>query len=264
MKSLRKWTIGALVATTLISGSISLFKNKEDTPKRETVSLERTISFENPQRTLDETFRKVKPEHISEVIYDPNFTHSDNYLRKILRYRLSEIEIEPFIQNSKRQSPNHILCVTGIISDVGDNNKRPVFARANMLSSSGVLCNEDLESSLYHEDIHAEEERRGYDFGDKRLNGYELTKMFNQIEIRAEVILGVGEFDAYSSQLTRIKSKNSKVSSMHIISTTTNASQVYNILENGTLKPMEKKYFEAKKKKHAEVIETIKRFNSKN
>ena len=241
-----------------------LYSNKENTPKREMFSLERTISFENPQRTLDEAFKKLNPKHISEVIYDPDFIHSDIYLRKSLIGQISEREIESYIQSTRRQSPNHSLCVTGVISYVKDDKKRPVFARANMLFSPGIICEEDLESSLHHEDIHAEEERKGYDFGDKKLNGDELTRMFNNGDIRAEVILGVGEFDAYSSQLTRINSGNLRVSHMHLISTTTNAVQSYSILERalqrGTLKPMELKYFEAKRKKHAEAIETLKKY----
>ncbi len=268
MNSIKKWAIVALTATALVAGSIFLYKGKEDTPKREAISIERTINFENPQKTLNESFNKLRPENISEVIYDPDFTQSDIYLKKGLLGKLPERDIDSYIQSMRRQSPNHNLCVTGVIIYVGDGKKRPVFARASMLSSPGIICNEDLESSLHHEDIHADEERKGYDFGDKRLNGSDLTKIFNDGDIRAEVILGVGEFDAYSSQLTRINKSSKKPSPMHIKSTTTNACQVYGLLEmglqRGTLTPMERKYFEAKKKKHTEVIETLKKFNSKN
>lgn len=255
--------MGILAATALVAGSITVSARKEEAPKRQNLLLERTINFENPQRTLNESFERLKPENISEVIYDPDFTHSDGYLRTHLIGKFPEGAINSYIQNTRKRS-NHNMCVTGISTQIGDGKKRPVFARKSLLTSLGIQNEADLESALHHEDIHAEEERKGYDFGEKRLSGEEITSLFGKDEIRAEVILGIGEFDAYASQLARINSENLKVSPFHLMSTTTNAIQTYSILESGlkggTLKPMEKKYFEAKKRKHEEVIETLKKY----
>lgn len=260
MKRLSKWIIGAIAGTALVVGSTYLSKNK-DSPKRKPLGLERTISFDNPQRTLDEALRFCKPSHVSEIIYDPDFEESDSYLRQSLT-GLSETSIERYLQGTRTQFQGHNLCVTGVISNVGNGLKRPIFARKNVAYSPGILSMADLENTVHHEDIHAEEERYGYDFGDRRINGEELTILFNKGAIRTEVIGPIGEIGAYASQIERAKIAKRKPSIIHILNASTQLYSVTEIvsrgLRNGTLTPLEAKYAEAKLSKYKSTIETLK------
>jgi len=263
MNKLKKWLIGALVTATLIAGSIISTRQKELTPKREPIVLEKTISFENPQITLNDAFNLCKPEHLSEVMYDPDFQKSDDYIRKrFVGY--SRRLLEDYLQQTRTGAPSHDLCVADILEDVGDGKKRTVFARRDVTNSPGILCLADLENSIYHEDIHAREARYGYDFGDRTIKGRELADLFSKGEIRTEIARLIGEFDAYASQIERAEKTERKPSPMHIISATTNLYQVYNIIKKAltknTLKPLERKYAEEKIARHKTTIETLKKY----
>jgi len=267
MNKLKKWLISTLAAATLIAGSIILTKQKEESIKKEPIVLERTINFDNPQITLNDAFNSCKPEHLSEVIYDPDFKKSDDYIRKKFVGHSRRL-IEGYLEQARIGAPGHALCVADIFEDVGDGKKRIAFARANITNSPEVLCPADLENAIYHEDIHAGEARHGYHFGGKIIRSKELAELFNKGEIRTGVIRAIGELDAYASQIERAEKTERKPSPIHIISATTNLYQVYSIIEKAltknTLKPLEKKYAEEKIRRHKNAIETLKNFNSKN
>ena len=263
MNKLKKWLIGVLAGTAIITASVVSTKQKEEPLKRESIVLERTINFENPQITLNSAFNLCKPEHLSEVVYDPDFKKSDDYtIKRFVGH--SRRLIEGYLQETRTGAPNHALCVADILEDVGDGKKRITFARRNITNSIGISCPADLENSIHHEDIHARESRFGYDFGDRIIKGKELGDLFNKKEIRTEVIKAIGELDAYASQIERANRTERKPSAMHIIIAATNLCQVYNIIENAIegrkLTSLEKKYAEAKILKHKDTIETLKKY----
>ena len=239
-----------------------VLSNKE-TPDKKPLNIERTITWENPQKTLEEALILSNPENISKIVYDPDFKESDRYLRSTLENQIPEREIEAYLQKTRTEVPNHDLCVTGVISNAGDGQKRPVFARRNLLNSQGISSISDLENAISHEAVHAEEERLGYDFGDRRIKGEELTILFNKKHIRPEVICAIGEIDAYASQIEKGEKMERKPSPIHIINATINLCNVYNIIEkaidNERLTPLERKYAEAKISKHKDTIEKLKK-----
>ena len=263
MNLLKKLIIGALTLIVLAGPAGQENKKEYEKLSRDYTKIERTINFDNPQETLNEAFKRCSPNNISEIIYDHDFTHSDNYIKNRFIGHSRRL-IEGYLNQARKGTEGHILCVTGIFEDTGNNKKRTVFARKSLLTSLGVNCEADLDSAIYHEDIHAEEERYGYEFGDRRIGGEELMKMFNENKLRTEVISGAGEFDAYASELERANNVKTKPSAMHVFNTTLNAYQVYSILERalerGTLTPLEIKYAEAKLKKHENTIETLKNY----
>jgi len=262
MNTLKKWLIGTLVAGAIIAGSIIPTKQKEEPQKREPIVIEKTINFENPQRTLNESLERLKPENISEIVYDPDFTHSDNYIKNRFVGHSRRL-IEGYLDQARIGTEGHVLCVTGIFDDTGNNKKRTVFARKSLLNSQGINCEADLDSALYHENIHAGEERYGYDFGERIIKGEELVSLFKDKKIRTELIALAGEFDAYSSQIERAGKVEIKPSAIHILNATLNAHQTYSILERSISKeiltPLEIRYTETKMTRHKETIETLKR-----
>ncbi len=267
MKLIKKIAIGAVIATTAAICIIPA-KPKENQKKEQvTLELERTINFNNPQKTLNEAFNLCKPENLSEVIYDPDFKRSDDYIKNRF-VRHSRRLLGEYIQQARTGSPGHDICVADILEDVGNGKKREAFARKSLIDSRGVLCQEDLESCIYHENIHAGEARYGYDFGDSILKGRELKRLFDRGEIRPQTIIDIGEFDAYAAQLARADNTERKPSIVHKTFTKITVFEIYNKLnanlQVGALSPMERRYFEAKKRKHEKVIETLKTFNSKN
>ena len=263
MNHFKKWLIGTLVAGAIIAGSIIPEKQKEEPLKREPIVLEKTINFDNPQRTLNEAFALCKPEHLSEIIYDPDFKSQEKYIKERL-VGYSRRLIDEYLQQAKTEIPGHDLCVADILAEVGDGKKRIAFCREKISKSIGINCLEDLASCIFHEDTHARESRYGYDFGDKIIQGKELIELLEKGEIRTEVIRLVGEFDAYSSMIERAEKTERKPSPMHVISATTNLYQINGIIERAmsknTLTALERKYAETKLKKHKETIETLKKY----
>ncbi|MBS3083240.1 hypothetical protein J4423_00380 [Candidatus Pacearchaeota archaeon] len=259
MKSITKWTIGGLASAALLSGGI-IFSKYESIPEEK-----RTISFENPQQTLDEAFRNCNPENISRIIYDPDFKDSDAYLRSSLSGRMSPSEIEISIQNSRKLAEGHYMSVADVSTKVGDGQKRQIFVRKELIGAPEVKSLADLENAIYHEDVHAEEHRNGYDFGGRIVRGEELTRLCNTGEIRPEVIIGIGEIDAYASQIERAKKSQIKPSRTLMAGALTQLHRGYSILEKGLsnekLTILERMYAERVIAKHKDTIETLKKHN---
>ncbi len=263
MNLLKKLIIGALTLIVL-AGPVGQGNKKEyEKSSRDYTKIERTINFDNPQETLNEAFRIANPEHLSEVIYDPDFKKSDDYVKKRL-IGYSRRLTEEYIKQARTQAPGHNLCIADVFPKMGDGQKRTTFARGGILKSKWINSIEDLAICISHEDVHAKESRYGYDFGDRTIKGEELMELLEKGDLRIEIISKIGEFDAYSSQIERADKVERKPSLMNIISTTTNAYQIYSTIESdissGTLTPLERKYAEEKIRRHKKTIETLKNY----
>lgn len=247
MKLKNKLAIGSLVA--ILGAGIYLIKKEEK------------FDLSNPQKILEEAFKISKPQHISRVKYDPNFEESDSYLREILNGQLDQRGIETYLQKNRKQSEGHYMSVLGISTKIGDGKKRPVFARRELTTTDKVESVEDLANAIHHEDIHAGENRLGYDFGNRRIKGDELTVLFNKGEIRPEAIIAIGEIGAYAAQVERGMRTN--VSRIHLAGAKRTLLDGLRIIEgaisNDRLTPMEREYAKATINKYKSVIETLKK-----
>jgi hypothetical protein len=263
MKKTKKMLLGTVLLATALGGTILAVKEKPQETTRTKISLERTVSWDNPQETLNVAYQLAKPKHISEVIYDPEFIHSDNYIRQKLSGHYSEKIITNYLNNSRSQSPSHNLCIPGILLYTGDGKKRPSFARKSALTSPGLSSIEDVRNAIEHEDAHAKEERFGYDFGDSIMGGPELIQLFNSGEIKPQVILEIGELGAYAHQIESGEKSERKPSIMCTLNAKTNLYTIVDIvekrLEKNMLTQMERKYAESTIRKHKQTIERIKK-----
>jgi len=251
MKKLKKWLIGTISAAAL-AGAVTFTLLKQTA---------REIYPERAQEHLDASFERVKPEHLESLIYDPDFKEQDNFLRKQLKSYTKESEIEKYVNEARGNPNSHNMCVAGVIMYVGDGKKRPAFARKKLFESDSILTQEDLNNTTRHEDVHAEEERLGYDFGTERKKGPELTKLFNTNQIRKEVINGIGEIPAYATQIEAAEKGLDKVSKECMDNTKYQLRTVTKIIKKGlannSLTPLERKYAEAKLKKYSSIIEDL-------
>lgn len=247
----KKWLIGTLAATAL-AGAVAI---KAFSPTT------REIFPERAQEHLNTAFERVKPENIERIPYDPYFKEQDNYLRAQLKPFSRESEIEQYVLEARKSGGSHNMCVTGVIFYVGDGKKRPAFARKALFESKSALTEEDLANLVRHENVHAEEEANGYDFGAERKKGPELTKLFNTNQIREEIISGIGEIPAYATQLDAAENGLDNVSRECLASTKSNLKDITRIinkgLANNTLTPLERKYAETKLKKYGAAIKKL-------
>lgn len=256
MKNITKWAIGALTTASLLAG-VFLSSKSEDKEER--------INFQNPQKTLDEAFTTSGAKHISQVIYDPDFTQSDAYLREIWKDFADKDRIEEIVRANRETTRGRYFTIEDISSLTGDGKKRPVFARKELLTSP-VNLKSDLENMIYHEDVHAQEKMNGYRMGDTFVKGENVSIMFNSGEARPHAISMIEELDAYASELERANKSEKKYSTPYLRNLKTQLSKVYLIVENALLKEeeltlTERKYAEEKMQRHAKTIETLKKRN---
>ena len=258
MNKLKKWLIGALTAATL-AGAVAIATKKS--PAKE-VQITKEISYNKAQEYLDTAFERAKPLHLERIIYDPHFKEQDNFLRKQLQPYSKEFDTEKYVLEARKDKNSHNMCVTGVMLYVGDGKKRPAFARKELFESESVYNLEDLTNLARHEDVHAEEECKGYDFGTERKKGLELTILFNTNQIRLEVINGVGEIGAYAVQIEAVESGLDKVSKPCFENARTQLRTVTRIinksLANNSLLPFERQYTETKMRKYERVIRKLK------
>lgn len=249
MKKGIKWVIGTLTATALASG-LFLYDRQKD-------------NFKNPQEVLNQAFNTHNPKNISEIIYDPEGKRAETYVRSSIGKMISQADLEVYLTNLKEQSKDHLMNVIGISTYVGNGEKRPVFAKRELNSSTSSKSVEDLISAIAHEDAHAEDNRTGYRFGNRTVKGYELTNLLHRGEIRGEVLVGIGELDAYATQLEQIDKMEKKPSRINISAAKANLYKIWTIVEkglqNGQLAPLEKLYAETVINEHKKTIETLKK-----
>lgn len=249
--SIKKWIIGAVTITAL-SGAIALTNLKSST---------REIYENNAQNHLNIAFERLNTSHLERVVYDPDFKEQDNYLRKQITPYSKERDIEKYILEAHKSQNSSNMCVTGVIFYVGDGKKRPAFARKKLFESKSILTQEDLNNIVRHENVHAEEERKGYDFGTERKMGKELTKLFNTNQIRLEIIKGIGEIGAYATQIDAIEKGIDKTSEECLKNAKVNLQEITRIIQKGlinkTLTPLERKYAETKIKKYNHLIQKL-------
>ena len=264
MNKLKKWLIGGIAAAALTSLVFSIAKTSEPQKENKRPALVKElslkeISWENPQARLEEAFALANPKNLSYVVYDPYLEKSDAYIVKNFPGHSRRL-LESYIQ-STRQS-KHDLGVVSLMPYVGNGQKRPAFARESMISSPSINKIEDLANAIAHEDVHAEEESKGYEFKSSRKKGKELQTLFDEKQIRPEVIVEIGELDAYATQLEAGERTGQKISSMCVTNAATHLYQLSTIidkaLDKGKLTPLEREYAEVKIAKHKETIQKLK------
>jgi len=256
MNKLRKFIIGALLTIALI-GIGTKVANKKEEYKQPT----KEVSLDNPQEQLDKAYQISKPSNITEIIYDPEFNETDRYIRGKMRNYFPEEDILKAIQNARKVSPGHNMGVQGIFRYMGDGEKRPVFARKELLTSPNVMTIEDIASATDHEDVHAGEERYGLDFYDHRKKGEEFLTLLKSGKIRTEMMLAIGELGAHAYQLNKIQRGERKTSRQLKEHVERWFVYLKGMVETekaqGILQPVEQEFYEAKRKRYDSVFKKL-------
>jgi hypothetical protein len=263
VRKFSKYLVSGLVAISLAGGAIKL-SYKDHTEKNRNSGLNflaREIDYKNPQRTLEHTLSLINSDFISEIIWDPEFKKSDEYIRENLSGRFSNKSIGNYILGTRSQAKGHNLGVVGILYKTGEGKKRPVFARRELLDSDSVFTLADLKSAIIHEGVHAEEEARGLEIDERRIKGEELTNLIENGIMRVPVISGAGELDAYATQLEDDEKNKRGISQRMRINLMMKIYQLNGLFVRGLCDDkftgMERKYIETKMGKHKETIKLV-------
>ena len=263
MNKVKKWLIGAAAAAALVAGGIIASKaNYKESHKEKIITgrpiAEKRISWKNPQEQINIAFRIANPSNIREIIYDPDFTETDKYLRFKMNNDFPEKEIIKAIQSARKASPGHNMGVPGIFKYMGDGEKRPVFARRELSCSPNIITLEDIASAIDHEDAHTEEERYGLDFYDTRKKGEETGKLVNTEKMRINMVCAIGEIGAFAYQLDKIQKgsrKPSKQLKEHVENWFIYLKTVVETEKaQYTLRPPEQEFYEAKRRRYPEIF----------
>ena len=154
------------------------------------------------QKFLDDIFREVNPQDLERIVFDPDQKKASAAVFEMYRQALYSTTLARGAAENALKQREEAMYVPAVFELTGDGNKRVAYATGGIFTYAKTTG--DVRLVVRHEEVHARQERRGYETRLGSITGRELIGLRRNGELREGMWLDLGELEAYADDLERI------------------------------------------------------------